>query len=882
MTGNSHTDADELCPDGSEWTKRCRQEEDCDLNKEVCAEGKCCATCSRQRRAFLDDIAQNELLGLAIPQCEADGRYYRMKQCLAGTEVCWCVNPLGRRVTGGGPDCEPRRRMQENMALRAVKLREELKRGKICEDYREGDCPDTPTDNITSFNPCLCDSDCPIALKCCPHRKGLTCQAPVLTPSATTLICGVNEQFSACYTPCQPSCDDPTLLPCPPPTCTPGCHCQPGFIRADGSARSACVPRAACAMYDISTHCLDERRQYHSCGSACPISCATRNSPRCHENCVSGCFCKIPYILENGNDPLHSKCILPSQCPMFTSTLETTGTSMTAMVPVANRERSQVGAGGTYGTHYPTPGVATLIPQTTHCSDPLKNFLNCGTKCPVGCNDLNPSSSCSLACVSGCFCRSPYILSDAKDPQSVCVLPQHCPRVTVTPGTCADPRKEWTSCGALGCARSCTNPLGRCDAGLCSAGCICREPYVLQDPFDPSSRCVLPSECERKCSDPLKEFVVCGSSCPVGCDNRRPQSCTPCESGCFCKNGLVFLNSTDWRNSKCVRLEECPGSNDEISETTESRKSSTSTTTTTATSSASYTYTESIDTNNRGLVISADGRTAGYSAKCPTTTLDVGGRSCLSDTDCPADQHCCRALIVSLGVNPQRCTCSDPHAVFSSCGSLCPEYCGEPGIPHCSATCNAGCHCAPGYVKARNDLTAPCVPRERCSNYTTSKTSNDEPTNRATMKEIAPKDPFSDQQLATANLVPAAKLVSGKFSFTQITANNLRISGVLTGLPPGEHAVLIHQFGDLSEGCSRLGPPFLFRGGRGTPSLGDVVADDSSTASFTRVVDWPIVDVIGRSIAIYRFSTTDYSLQTKDELPLACGTIGLTAFARRT
>ncbi|VDN21982.1 unnamed protein product [Cylicostephanus goldi] len=43
MTGNSDNNVDELCPDGSPWTKRCRQEEDCDMNKEVCAEGKCCA-----------------------------------------------------------------------------------------------------------------------------------------------------------------------------------------------------------------------------------------------------------------------------------------------------------------------------------------------------------------------------------------------------------------------------------------------------------------------------------------------------------------------------------------------------------------------------------------------------------------------------------------------------------------------------------------------------------------------------------------------------------------------------------------------------------------------------------------------------------------------
>ncbi|WKY10800.1 hypothetical protein Q1695_002845 [Nippostrongylus brasiliensis] len=700
----------------------------------------------------------------------------------------------------------------------------------------------------------------------------------VTSAQSLQLVCGVNEQFSACHTPCQPSCDDPTLIPCPPPTCTPGCHCQPGFIRADGSARSACVPRAACAMYDSSTRCLDERRQYHSCGSACPISCATRNSPRCHESCVSGCFCKIPYVLENGNDPLHSRCILPSQCPMASGSNIRQSPSMSAIVPVTNKEWLPKAL----NEFYPTPGTATVMPDSTHCSDPLKNYLNCGTKCPVGCNDPTPSTACSLACVSGCFCRSPYILVDAKDPQSGCVLPLHCPRSAAPTGTCADPRKEWTSCGALGCARSCANPLGRCDAGSCAAGCVCREPYVLQDPSDPSSRCVLPSECERKCSDPLKEFVVCGSSCPVGCDNRRPQSCTPCESGCFCKNGLVFVNSTDWRNSECVRFDECPDFTQEKPQP--------------KTSGDSEKAFVAPGAEEKGLMISSG--SAKMSALCPSTTQDIGGRSCASDAECPSEQRCCRSVIISLAANPRRCTCPDANAVWSACGSLCPEYCGQPAVPHCSSTCNPGCHCATGFIKARNDITAPCVPRASCTNLTTASNdepratmkeipvtpkdpfsaSNDEP--RATMKEIpvTPKDPFSDQQLATANLIPAQKPVSGRFSFTQISANNLRISGMLTGLPRGEHAVLIHQFGDLSDGCSRLGPPFLFKGGLGTPSLGDVVVDDSSTATFDRVVDWPIAEVVGRSIAIYRLSTTEYSMHNRDEAPLACGTIGLTAF----
>uniref|UniRef100_A0A158P6M7 Thyroglobulin type-1 domain-containing protein n=1 Tax=Angiostrongylus cantonensis TaxID=6313 RepID=A0A158P6M7_ANGCA len=618
---NSYTNEDVLCPDGSHWTKRCHQDNECVAGIEICAEGKCCATCSRRRRLVLDQSAQNELLGLVIPQCETDGLYYRKRQCRVGTESCWCVTPLGRRVVGIGTECESRRRKQENMVLKAVKLRDELIRGKICEEYRNGDCPSTSTENDTVL-PCLCDSDCPPSRKCCALPSAV---------QSLTLICGMNEQFSSCHTPCQPSCDDPALAPCPPPTCTPGCHCQPGFIRADGSARSACVPRAACAMYDVSRRCVDERRQYHSCGSACPVSCDNRNSPRCHESCVSGCFCRIPYVLENGNDPLHSRLV--------------------------------------------------------------------------------------------------------EDPQSGCVLPMHCPRSSSPTGSCADPRKVWTSCGALGCARSCTNPLGRCEAGLCSPGCVCREPYVLQDPMDPSSRCVLPSECSRKCNDPLKEFVVCGSSCPVGCDNRRPQSCTPCESGCFCKN---------------VNSSELP-------------------------------------------------------RQCPSTTVDIGGRPCVADSDCPTDQHCCRSLILSLGVNPQRCACADPNAVWSACGSLCPEYCGQ-SVPHCSSTCNPGCQCAHGFVRARNDVTAPC---------------NFEFRKLTTADNIFVK-------LATANLVPAQKSVTGRFSFTQISANNLRISGMLTGLPRGEHAVLIHQFGDLSDGCSRLGPPFPFKKGLGTPPLGDVIGEDFS------------------------------------------------------
>ncbi|KAK6009672.1 hypothetical protein OSTOST_25378, partial [Ostertagia ostertagi] len=98
---------------------------------------------------------------------------------------------------------------------------------KFVTNTEMGDCPPSSSGNVSVVMPCLCDSDCPKDVGMLrAHSRGLICLAPVSPIQPMTLICGVNEQFSACHTPCQPSCDDPTLAPCPPPTCVPGCHCQ--------------------------------------------------------------------------------------------------------------------------------------------------------------------------------------------------------------------------------------------------------------------------------------------------------------------------------------------------------------------------------------------------------------------------------------------------------------------------------------------------------------------------------------------------------------------------------------------------------------------------------------------------------------------------------
>ena len=60
------------------------------------------------------------------------------------------------------------------------------------------------------------------------------------------------------------------------------------------------------------------------------------------------------------------------------------------------------------------------------------------------------------------------------------------------------------------------------------------------------------------CADRNKEFQNCGSSCPLACDNLETEHCSPCVSGCFCKNGYVFESVKNWTDGVCVRMEKCP------------------------------------------------------------------------------------------------------------------------------------------------------------------------------------------------------------------------------------------------------------------------------------------------------------------------------------
>ncbi|CAJ0582343.1 unnamed protein product, partial [Mesorhabditis spiculigera] len=803
MSGvQNESDLNEPCPDGSTWMRRCNRDSQCNAENELCAEGKCCVVCWVRRRTVLDEMEPStELFGAHIPQCDAaEIRLYRPRQCLAGTDTCWCANPFGRKV------------------------------------------------------------------------------------------------------------EQPNASPCPVYGCQPGCQCLPGFVRATSSPISQCVPYTLCSPVGLPAQpqCKDPNREYNKCGSSCPISCETRLTPPCGRGCVEGCFCRVPYILEKKDDPLNSRCILPAECPLISQPTTTTQLPPLLITPPVQQPFS--GFGRTLPTisvpplqqstlpplpPYPSigafpplpspptttaspfPSLFPTAPTVRQCEDPQKQWMTCGSACPVGCDSSPFSGNCGQGCVAGCFCTPPFILLSTANPMSSCVLPPQCPQgsqdsvntSTAQPKqpTCGDPRKVYSECGAERCARSCWNPSGVCMPGTCFSGCICREPYVLADPGNTNSRCVLPNECDSSCQDSRKEFINCGSACPLGCDNRDPRHCTPCEKGCYCRNGFVFRNSTDWRNSDCITLEECPV-------TPPARGTAFISESSTPASSAPISLEPPKADSTTPFPIP-------MSSQCPATTLDIGGKACILDSECPNGQFCCRARIEALNASPQRCTCADSNAVWTGCGSLCPEYCGQPNKPVCSSTCNPSCQCAPGYIRIRNELNAACVKREECPASSQNQDGDLGP--MATLRDITPdttEKGFTTffRDVATAHLVSPHSFVSGKFTFERIADSVTRIRGSMDQLPAGSHAVVMHQFGDVTDSCARLGPVFLGSRPQVSGILGDVVGGQGNTAEFVRLVDWPVQEVVGRGIAVYLPGTKEWTMRSGDIRPLACATIGVT------
>lgn len=103
--------------------------------------------------------------------------------------------------------------------------------------------------------------------------------------------------------------------------------------------------------------------------------------------------------------------------------------------------------------------------------------------------------------------------------------------------------------------------------------------------------------------------------------------------------------------------------------------------------------------------------------------------------------------------------------------------------------------------------------------------------------------------------------VEGVIRFVQIDAKNCVIDGTVVGLNSfAEHALAIHESGDISNGCSSVGEHYNPRNMRhGSPEsnvrhvgdLGNIVADEHGRAEF-KFSDHllKVSDIIGRSIVV--------------------------------
>ncbi len=108
------------------------------------------------------------------------------------------------------------------------------------------------------------------------------------------------------------------------PSCLPFAHCFP--LHTCDSTASFSEDEVTTTFEPDTTSepeeevgpsgaCADWKKDFKSCGSACPPLCQDPSGSRpCARQCIAGCFCRNPYVLSDG-DNRDSSCIAQNQCP---------------------------------------------------------------------------------------------------------------------------------------------------------------------------------------------------------------------------------------------------------------------------------------------------------------------------------------------------------------------------------------------------------------------------------------------------------------------------------------------------------------------------------------------------------------------------------------
>lgn len=123
----------------------------------------------------------------------------------------------------------------------------------------------------------------------------------------------------------------------------------------------------------------------------------------------------------------------------------------------------------------------------------------------------------------------------------------------------------------------------------------------------------------------------------------------------------------------------------------------------------------------------------------------------------------------------------------------------------------------------------------------------------------------AQQEVTDAVCVFQSFNISGYVHFYQEPGANVTIEGNITGLPTGKHGFHIHQYGDLTNGCTSTGGHYNpFNQTHGAPTaekrhvgdLGNIVADKNGSAVFClfdHLLNLTgVYSIIGRAVVVHK------------------------------